>query len=80
MEVDDEPDRNIEQFHVAEELSLVDREDVLDALQFEQQAPINQHVGSQRFIEYKAFVFDLNDALVGRGDISQLQLVHQAFS
>lgn len=36
MEVDDEPDRNIEQFHVAEELSIVDGDDVLDTLQFEQ--------------------------------------------
>jgi hypothetical protein len=79
MEVDDEPDRNIEQFHVAEELSLVDGDDVLDTLQFEQQAPINQHVESQRFIEHKAFVFDLNDALVDCGDVLQLQLVHQAF-
>ena len=39
MEVDDEPDRNIEQFHVAEELSIVDGDDVLDTLQ----SPVARH-------------------------------------
>src|SRR5438477_12670127 len=51
-------------FHVAEQLGLVDRQDLLDRLEFEQQAAFDQNVKAKRLLEDKILVFDFNNALV----------------
>ena len=41
VEVDEQADRRVEQFHVTEELGFVDGQDALDGLQFDKQAVVH---------------------------------------
>ena len=48
MEVDQQANGDVEQFHVAEQLGLVDRQYLLDRFEFEQQAAFDQNVETNR--------------------------------
>ena len=56
MEVDEQPKRNIQQFHVAQELRFVDGQNLLHRLCFHQRAA-DQHIEAQRFFAGEAFIF-----------------------
>jgi hypothetical protein len=73
MEVNHQTQRDIQQFHVTEQLRLMDREHFLDALEFQQQAVLDQHIKAQRLIEDQALVFNADQSLVDARDASQLQ-------
>jgi hypothetical protein len=78
VKVQNQPDRNIQQLHVAEDLSLVDGQYFLSALEFQQQAILHQDVETQSLVEYQAFVLDPHHFLIDRCYLSKAQLVHQA--
>ena len=63
VEVDDETDRDVEQPHIAEELRLVNGQNLLRTLEFEQQAVIDEHVKAQWFLEHEALVLDFDETL-----------------
>ena len=46
MEIDEQPKRDIQQFHVAQELRLVDRQDVLHRFCFHQHTTFHQDIES----------------------------------
>src|SRR5438128_981975 len=77
MKIDDQPDGYIQQFHVTEQLGLVDGQNLLHALEFQQETILDQNIKSKRLIEDQSFVFDSDDALIDRFDPEQLQLPHQ---
>src|SRR5438477_3854260 len=64
MEVDQEAYGDAQQFHVAEQLGLVNRHDLLDRFEFEQQAAFDQNVKAERLFEDKSLVLDFDNALV----------------
>ena len=78
MEVDQEADGDVEQFHVAEQLGLVDRQYILDRLQFEQQAAFDQNVKAERLFEDKTLVFDFDNALVDSSQLLEAQFAEEA--
>ena len=53
VEIDEKANRNIHEFHVAEELRLVDRKDLLDGFGLNKNAVLNEHVESERFVTGK---------------------------
>ena len=79
VEVDEQTDGYVEQFHVAQQLRLMDGQHLLNALQFQEQAILNQYIETQRFVENKALVLDLNNTLVYRSQALHSQFPEQAF-
>jgi hypothetical protein len=61
--VDQKSEWDIEEPHVAQKLGLVDGEDLLDALVFNEDAAIDQQVKAQRLFERDSLVFDPDDPL-----------------
>lgn len=57
----------------------MNRQDLLDALQFQQQAIFHENIKTQRLFERNPLVFDLHQLLIGESDILKTQLPHQAF-
>ncbi|HEY5707747.1 MAG TPA: hypothetical protein VIS96_19465 [Terrimicrobiaceae bacterium] len=49
VEVDQQTKRHIEQFHVAKQLRLMDRQNFLHGLKFQQQAFFTKNIQAQRF-------------------------------
>jgi hypothetical protein len=58
MEVDDQSQRYIEPFPVAEQLRLVDGVNLFDSLHFDKQANVNQQIETKRYLPAKLFVAD----------------------
>ena len=78
MEVDEQADGNVQQFHIAEQLGLMDRQDVLDRFEFQQQAIFDQNVKAKWLLEDEPLVFNFDDALVDRSHLAQAQFADQA--
>ena len=78
MEVDQEAYGDVEQFHVAEQLGLVDRQYLLDRFEFEQQAAFDQNVKAERLFEDKTLVFDFDNALVDSSQLPEAQFAEEA--
>lgn len=66
VEVDEKPDRHIQQLHVTHKLGFVDRENGLHRFGFNQNTLINQQIEAEWFFTSKAFVRD-GDLLLGNG-------------
>jgi hypothetical protein len=77
VEVDEQPDRNVEQLHVAQELSLVDRQDFLYSLCFHEHAAFHQDIEAQWLLAGEAFVFDQRHVLAHALQAPQPQLLEQ---
>jgi len=58
MEIDEQPKRDIQQFHVTQELRLVDWQDFLYSLGFHKHAALHQYIEAQWLLTGEAFVFD----------------------
>ena len=78
MEVDQQANGDVEQFHVAEQLGLVDRQYLLDRFEFQQQAAFDQNVETKRLFEDKTLVFDSDNALVDSGQLAEAQFAEEA--
>jgi len=65
MEIYEQAQRNIQQFHVAQQLRLVDRKNLLSGLYFYKHTPLDQDIKSKGLLTAKPFVFDDNDFLTG---------------
>ena len=61
VEIDQQTQRFVQEFHVAEQLSLVDWKDLLDCLKLNNQTIANQDVQTEWLLKNEAFVFDRND-------------------
>lgn len=77
VEVDDQTEGNIQQFHVAQQLGLMDWQYLLNTLKLKQQTTLDQNVKSQRFIKDQTLVLDLDKTLIDCGDFAQLEFAHQ---
>jgi hypothetical protein len=75
VEVDHEPERHVEQFHVAEELRLVDRQDFLNGLGFNQQTAVYEQIESERFLSTESFVLQSNHLLIAAREAAQFQFL-----
>jgi hypothetical protein len=72
------PSGHVEQLHVTHELCFVDSSSFLNGFNFDQQAIRDKQIKSQAFLEYNAFVFNSNGALIHRTNSTQLQFSQQA--
>ena len=79
MKIDQKANRNVEQFHIAQQLGFMDGQDFVNALQFEQQAVLDENVKAQGFLENQSFVFDFDDPLIDGRDLAQAQFLDQTF-
>jgi hypothetical protein len=61
--IDEQTQGNVEELHIAQELGLVDREDLFDALAFHEKATVNEDVEAKGLIEYHSLVLHTDDAL-----------------
>ena len=77
VKVDEQPNRDIGQFHVAQELSLVDGENFLHGLCFHQSAIFDQQIKPQRFFAGEALVGNQDDLLAQAGQPAQFKLFRQ---
>jgi hypothetical protein len=80
MEVNQKAERFAQEFHVAEQLSLVDWEDAFDGLHLDDQTIVYQAVEPQRLFEDEPFVFYGNGQLIPGWDIAQLTFAANAFA
>ncbi len=64
VEIDNKSNGNIEQFHVTQQLSLVNRQNFPHGFQFQQQTIFNQNIKAKRFLKHQTLVFDLDEALI----------------
>jgi hypothetical protein len=74
MKVNKQPDGSREQFHITEELRLVDRENCLDSLQLNEKTFVDVKIHFKRLRELGAFVFDFDFHLAERRHLAQLEL------
>ena len=56
----------------------MDRQDLLNTFELEQQTAFHEYVKSQRFIKDQAFVLYPDEALIDGSDLAQFQFAHQA--
>ena len=63
IEIDDETDGDVEQFHVAEKLGFVNGEHLDDGFRFDENAVFDEEVETQRFFSGEPFVVN-NDGLL----------------
>ena len=78
MEVDEKTYRDVQQLHVTQQLGLMDRQDLLDRFEFEQQAILDQNIKPKWLFEDKALVFDFDNALVDCGHLAQAEFADEA--
>ena len=71
MEVDKQPKRDIQQFHVAQELRFVDGQNLLHRLCFD------QHIESQRLLSRETLVFNHHEFLAHACQPAQFKLSRQ---
>jgi hypothetical protein len=65
MEIDNEPDRDAQELHIAQELRLVDWHNPLDGLDLNQDGAVDQHIEAQRVFPRKALVLNADGLLAG---------------
>ena len=63
MEVDEEPERHIHEFHVAEQLCFVNRQHILQGFGLNKNAFFHEHIEPQRLLSFEPFVVDNDDLL-----------------
>jgi hypothetical protein len=63
MKIDEQSDGDVQQFHIAQELRLVDRQDFLHGLGFHEYATLHQQIEAERLFPREAFVFDRHEFL-----------------
>jgi hypothetical protein len=78
VEIDEEADRNIQEFHVAEELCLVDGKDLLRGFHFDENTTLNENVEAERLFAGEAFVLDLHALLADAVELAEFQFLQQA--
>ena len=79
VEIDQQTQRFIQEFHVAEQLCLVYWMDLLDSLKLNNQTIVNQDIQTEWLLKNEAFVFDWNDQFVLCRYIPQLAFPTYAF-
>ena len=79
MEIQHQPKRHVEEFHVTEKLCFVNRQHVLDGLQLNQKAAVDEYVELQDLLEHLSFVIDRDVFLMDCRNAPQLELSEQAF-
>ena len=60
VKIDEQPERHLEQFHVAQELRLVNRQNLFHGLRLHDYATVDQKVKTKRFLTVKPFILDQN--------------------
>ena len=60
MKIDEKANGHFQQFHVAQQLRLVDREDSLNRFELHKDAVLHQQVEFQRFPKNKSLILDIN--------------------
>jgi hypothetical protein len=78
MEVEHQPQRHVQQFHITQQLGLVDRQDGLDGLEFNQETTLDQQIEPQRLLEHVVLVVDDDLLLLESGDASELEFTQEA--
>ena len=78
MEVDEQSKRDVHEFHVTQQLCLVDRQNNLERLGLHQQALFHQHVASKRLLTLKALVIDDHQFLALTCKAAQLEFLKEA--
>jgi hypothetical protein len=58
VEIDQQTQRFVQEFHVAEQLRLVDWKDLLDSLKLNNQTIVNQDIQTKWLLKNEAFVGD----------------------
>ncbi len=79
VEVDQQAKRHIEQFHVAKQLRLMNRQNFLHGLKFQQQAFFNKNIQAQGFLKNHSFVFNFHVTLGNARNAPQIEFTHQTF-
>jgi len=77
VKIHHQPQRNIQQFHVTQQLSLVNWKHAFHRLDFNLQTIFDQDVESQGFREHEVFVFDSHFLLLNGMEPSQFKLSHE---
>jgi len=77
VEIDQKPDRNIQEFHIAQELCFVDWQDCLHRLPFDQNAALDENIEAQSLVARKALVSDCNQPLIFSREFSELKLAQK---
>jgi hypothetical protein len=63
MEIDEQSDRDVQQFHVAQQLRLVDWQDFFHGLGFHERATLHLQIEAQRLFPREPFVFNRHELL-----------------
>ena len=77
VEVDEQTQWNIEQLHITQKFSFVDRQGFFDRLGFHEHAVLNQDVEAQRLFTRESLVFDQHRFLAHAGKAAQFKLSQQ---
>ncbi len=75
MKIDEYSDGNIEEFHAAQKLRLVDRQDFLRRFCFHKHATLHEQIEAERLFPRKAFVFDRHEFLADTLQPAQSQFL-----
>lgn len=79
MKVNEEAERSVEQFHVAQELGFVDGQNGFDGFGFDDQALVDVNVKAEGFLKGEALVFNRDDQLAYARNLAQEQFAQEAF-
>jgi hypothetical protein len=79
VEVHYESDRDVHEFHVTQELRLVDVFDAFDGLEFEKQAIFDKQITAKGLLEGKVLVGDFHRLLVRASRAPEVEFVREAF-
>jgi len=77
VKVYDESERDIQQFHVAEQFCFVDGNHSFNCLQFEEEAIVDKNIVAQGFFKGQIFVSDTNHLLLGDFKATLRQFMHK---
>ena len=73
MEIDEQSDGDVQQFHVAQQLRLVDWPDLFHGLGFHQHATLDQQIEAQRLFSREAFVLNRHEFLINTFQPAKVQ-------
>lgn len=62
MKIDQQPDRNIQKFHITQQLRFMHWKYFFNGLEFDQQTVFNKNITSKSFFKNQTFVFYTMDA------------------
>src|SRR5438128_1117142 len=77
VEINEQPDRNAEQLHVAQQLRLVNRENLLHSFGLYQHAAFDQQIETKRLLTREAFVLSDNHLLAYTVHTAQPKFLRQ---